>query len=135
MSLEAYLTALPQTVALVEPEAGFPRDRQALAQVVAEADGRGLVGRDSGLTPLLGLAQKAGVPAGGIYRDIDGAGQDPAAIRRFIDQAAFRAGIEGRVIVVGHARPDTLAALTGWTGSPRAATVALAPLSAVLLGQ
>ena len=70
-----------------------------------------------------------------MFRDIDGAGQDRAAIRRFIDQAAFRAGQEGRVILVGHVRAETMAALAEWRLGTRAASVDLAPISAVLKGQ
>ena len=53
-------------------------------------------------------------------------------IRRFLDQAAFRAGQEGSVIMVGRLRPDTITALVIWVSSERVRGVALAPVSAVL---
>jgi polysaccharide deacetylase 2 family uncharacterized protein YibQ len=53
-------------------------------------------------------------------------------IRRYLDRAAFKAAQEGRVVVVGRTRPETVAALLEWTVEGRAATVALAPLTAAL---
>lgn len=135
VALAGYLSAMPETVAAIEAEpGGLQPDRQVAAQVVADlaASGRGLVAFDSGLNPARQLAQREGLPFAEVFRDIDGAGQDAAAVRRFVDQAAFRAGQEGRVVLVGRLRPETLAALADWRDAPRAATVALAPVSAVL---
>ena len=56
-------------------------------------------------------------------------------IRRFVDQAAFRARQESGVILLGRVRPDTISALTLWGNANRAGQVALAPVSAVLTGQ
>jgi hypothetical protein len=81
------------------------------------------------------------VPSATIFRDFDGAGQDAAAIRRFLDQGAFKAGqqagglqeAEGDgVIMMGRLRPDTISALLLWGLQDRAQRVALAPVSAVL---
>ncbi|MFC6759564.1 divergent polysaccharide deacetylase family protein [Sulfitobacter porphyrae] len=52
-------------------------------------------------------------------------------IRRFLDQAAFKAGQEGAVIMLG-LRPDTISALLLWGLQDRANSVALVPVSAVL---
>ena len=56
-------------------------------------------------------------------------------IRRFLDQAVFRAGRDGGVIMVGRLRPDTISALLLWGLQDRAGRVALAPVSAVLTAQ
>jgi polysaccharide deacetylase 2 family uncharacterized protein YibQ len=89
-----------------------------------------------GLDTAQKLAAKAGVPSATVFRDFDSAGQDDAAIRRFLDQAAFRAGQEEvGVIMVGRLRPDTISALLLWGLQDRASRVALAPVSALLTGQ
>jgi polysaccharide deacetylase 2 family uncharacterized protein YibQ len=68
-----------------------------------------------------------------VFRDFDGAGQTPTVMRRFLDQAAFRAGQEGAVIMLGRVQPDTISALLLWGLQDRASRVALAPVSASLL--
>ncbi len=138
VALEGSMAALPESVAVMEATpGGFGIGGQQLAQMIGEIGtaGRGLVAWNQGLNPAARAAAKAGLPAGSIYRDIDGDGQDRAAIGRFVDQAAFRAGQEGRVILLGHARAETLAALGDFTHSSRARSVEVAPLSAVLLGK
>jgi polysaccharide deacetylase 2 family uncharacterized protein YibQ len=138
VSLQAYLDALPETVAVLEAQPGsLQASRPVTAQVIAELarSGRGLIAFDSGLNPARQIAGREGLPVGQVFRDIDGAGQDRAAIRRFIDQAAFRAGQEGQVILIGRVRPETMAALVEWRLTTRAASVALAPVSAVLRGR
>jgi polysaccharide deacetylase 2 family uncharacterized protein YibQ len=82
----------------------------------------------------LRAAEAAGVPAGVIYRDLDAEGQDARVIRRFLDQAAFRARQQSGVVLVGRVRPDTLSALILWGSANRAGDVTLAPVSAVLRG-
>ena len=78
----------------------------------------------------------AAVPSATVFRDFDGAGQNEAAIRRFLDQAAFRAGQEEvGVIMVGRLRPETISALLLWGLQDRASRVALAPVSEVLRGR
>ena len=54
-------------------------------------------------------------------------------MRRFLDQAAFRAAQEeAGVIMMGRVRPDTISALLLWGLQDRASRVALAPVSAIL---
>jgi polysaccharide deacetylase 2 family uncharacterized protein YibQ len=53
-------------------------------------------------------------------------------MRRFLDQAAFRAAQDGSVVMLGRVRPDTISALLLWGLQDRAERVMLAPLSAVL---
>ena len=52
--------------------------------------------------------------------------------RRYLDRAAFKAAQEGRVVVQGTTRPETVQALLEWTVEGRAGSVELAPASAVL---
>ena len=75
------------------------------------------------------------MPAATVFRDFDSADQTPTVIRRFLDQAAFRADQEGGVIMLGRVRPDTISALLLWGLQDRAERVALAPVSALLKSQ
>lgn len=122
---------------LMLTESGF-QERSDLAQQVAEillASGHGVISQPKGLNTGHRLAVKAGVPAGVIFRDVDGAGQDGRAIRRFLDNAAFKARQKEGVIVYGRARPETLQSLIEWSLGNRAKSVSVAPVSAVLLGE
>lgn len=143
IAIEASLAAVPDAVAVMEGDAtGFQARREVADQVGAILldRGYGLVMLPNGLNTAQKLAAKNGVPSATVFRDFDGAGQDAAAIRRFLDQGAFKAGqreaIEGTedesVIMMGRLRPDTISALLLWGLQDRARRVALAPVSAVL---
>ncbi len=130
------LAKLPQVVGILEgSNGGLQGAREVADQVTAilAQSGHGLVTQDKGLNTMPKLARKEGVPADPVFRDFDGKGQSPQVIRRFLDQAAFRAGQEGAVIMLGRLRPDTISALLLWGLQDRAGQVALAPISAVLL--
>lgn len=134
-ALEVWRSRLPEAVAILEGvETGVQGNRPLADQVaaVAASVGYGLVTQNSGLNTVQKLALRDGVPAGVVFRDFDGAGQNPRAIRRFLDQAAFRAGQEGAVIMLGRLRADTISALLSWGLQDRAGRVALAPVSASL---
>ncbi len=132
----ATLANLSEVVGVLEgSNGGLQGSRQVSDQVAAilAQTGHGLVTQDRGLNTMPKLARKSGVPADPIFRDFDSKGQTPQVIRRFLDQAAFRAGQEGSVIMLGRLRPDTISALLLWGLQNRAGQVALAPISAVLL--
>jgi uncharacterized protein len=127
---------MPQVVGVLEGQgAGLQHNRDVSDQVtqILAQGGYGLVSQDKGLNTMPKLAVKEGVPAAPIFRDFDSKGQTPTVIRRFLDQAAFKAGIEGSVIMLGRMRPETISALLVWGLQDRAGQVALAPISAVLL--
>ena len=135
VNLSASLNAVPQAVAVMEGVGiGLQQSRDASDQVAEYllASGHGLVLQSKGLNTAHKLATRSGVPAGLIFRDFDSAGQTPTVIRRFLDQAAFRADQVGSVIMVGRLRPDTISALLLWGLQDRAQRVALAPVSHVL---
>jgi len=145
VAMEVSLSAVPDAVAVMEGDAtGFQDSRQVSEQVAAILGqrGYGLVMLPNGLNTAQRQAARLGVPSATVFRDFDGAGQDAAAIRRFLDQGAFRAGqqaeglgVEGEgngVIMMGRLRPDTISALLLWGLQDRAQRVALAPVSAVL---
>lgn len=135
VTLSAALDAVPEAVAVIEGTGTGLQDTRDVSEQVAQAllaTGHGLLLQSKGLNTAQKMATRAGVPAGLIFRDFDSADQTPTVIRRFLDQAAFRAGVEGGVIMVGRVRPDTISALLLWGLQDRAARVALAPVSAVL---
>ncbi|MDE4096338.1 polysaccharide deacteylase family 2 protein [Phaeobacter gallaeciensis] len=134
-AMEVWLDRVPQALGILEGvETGVQGNRPLADQVsdVARTGGYGLVLQNSGLNTVQKLALRDGVPSGVVFRDFDGAGQNPRAIRRFLDQAAFRAGQEGAVIMLGRLQPDTISALLLWGLQDRASRVALAPVSASL---
>ncbi|GGL64147.1 divergent polysaccharide deacteylase family protein [Wenxinia marina] len=137
VTLEAALAAVPEAVALIDRtgawQSGGGIADQTLARLAGE--GRGFVTISSGLNAGLRAAEAEGVPAEVVYRDLDSEGQDARVIRRFIDQAAFRARQESGVVLLARTRPDTISALNLWGSANRAGQVAQAPLSAVLLAQ
>lgn len=138
VSFETYLARMPEVVAVMDTKASAFQSSRQVARQVAEilgADGLGMITYSKGLNAATQVASREGVPAKLVFREFDNDGQNGAAIQRFLDQAAFRAGQQTGVILVGHARPETLAALLEWGLGNRAATVALAPVSAALLAQ
>ncbi|MCG7626596.1 divergent polysaccharide deacetylase family protein [Epibacterium sp. MM17-32] len=134
-ALPIWFDRLPESVGLLEGvDSGVQGNRPLADQVSAIAAdlGYGLVLQDNGLNTVQKMALRDGVPAGVVFRDFDGAGQDPRAMRRFLDQAAFRAGQEGAVIMLGRLKPDTISALLIWGLQDRASRVELVPVSASL---
>lgn len=138
VNLSVALEKLPDTVAVLDGmKGGLQPSRETADQVttILAGSGHGLVAQAQGLNTMPKLANKAGVPAAAVFRDFDSNGQTEQVIRRFLDQAAFKAGQEGAVIMLGRIRPETIEALLVWGLADRAGKVALAPVSAVLLAQ
>lgn len=136
VSLSAGFDRLTEAVGVLEgPDTGLQGNRNLSGQVVdfAKNTGRGVVMRASGLNTAYKLALRDRVPAALVFRDFDGAGQSPDVMRRFLDQAALRAGQDGTVVMMGRLRPETVRALIAWGLQDRGARVALAPVSAVLM--
>jgi uncharacterized protein len=134
-TFQALDRAVPQAVAVIDRAAGgFGDDRLLASQVVPVigAQGRGLLTYDRGLNAADQVARRDGVPAATIFRRLDADGESIPTIRRYLDRAAFRAAQEGQVVVIGSTRRDTLAAIMQWAVEGRAASVALAPVSATL---
>ncbi len=129
------LDALPEAVAVLDlGEAGLG-NRDATAQMALARlarEGLGAVLIEGGVGGGVAVAEAAGVPAVGILRDLDGAGQDTAAILRQLDDAVRRAGQEGEAVLLARASPGTLQVLDAWIREGRAREVTLAPVSALL---
>ncbi len=136
VAMAAWLERVPQAVAVIEGDGtGLQSSREASAQLapILLETGHGLVMRPNGLDTAQKLIAREGVPSATLFRDFDAQGQDAAAVRRFLDQGAMRAGQqEAGVIMLGRLRADTISGLLIWGLQDRAASVALVPVSAVL---
>ncbi len=135
VSFAALGKRLPQAVAVLDqPVPVFQDNRPLATQVVPilAAQGRGLVTWDAGLNAADQVARRDGLPSATAFRYLDGDGENADTVRRYLDRAAFRAAQEGRVVVIGQTRPETVEALLAWALEGRSASVALAPISAVL---
>jgi hypothetical protein len=136
VAFEAVFALLPQVVGVIDTgEGGLQENRAVTEQAMARlaADGRGAVVPGGGLNMAARAADAAGVPLATFWRDIDADGADAAAIRRVLDQAAFRARQDGEVVLIGRVRAETLSALMLWGSARTVEQVAVAPVSALLL--
>ncbi|WP_397542173.1 divergent polysaccharide deacteylase family protein [Roseovarius salis] len=136
VAMQGYLDAVPEAVAVMEgTDTGLQDSRQATEQLIPilKESGHGLVLFSDGLDTAQKLISRQGVPTVTVFRDFDADGQDATVIRRFLDQAAFKARQEEPgVVMVGRLRAETVSALLLWGLQDRASSVALAPVSAVL---
>ncbi|MEM1410630.1 MAG: divergent polysaccharide deacetylase family protein [Pseudomonadota bacterium] len=136
VAMEAQLRAVPEAVAVLDGTfAGFRGNRGVAGQVaeILSETGHGLVTFSQGLNAASQIATQAGVPVGTVFRDLDDQSQGNTVIRRFLDQAAFRAGQDGQAILVARTKGETISALLIWQQQDRASRVNIAPLSALLL--
>lgn len=134
-TFQSLAAMLPQAVAVMDMAVGGFQDDRPLASLVVpvvKTQGRGLITFNRGLNAADQVARRIDVPAATIFRQLDAAGEDLPLIRRYLDRAAFKAAQEGRVMVLGDTRPETIAALMEWTIEGRASSVTLAPATAVL---
>ena len=135
VAMTAALGAVPEAVGVLEgPESGLQGNKDISDQVteILLASGHGMLWRPNGLDTAQKLAVREGLPSRTIFRDFDSKDQTPTVIRRFLDQAAFKAGQENGVVMVGRVRADTISALLVWGLQDRAQRVAVSPISAVL---
>lgn len=137
-TFQSHAGTLPDAVAVMDlGVGGFQDDRPLATQVVPliKSQGRGLITFDRGLNAADQVARREDVPSATIFRQLDAEGEDAPLIRRYLDRAAFKAAQEGRVMVLGETRPETIAALMEWTVEGRASSVTLAPATAVMAVQ
>lgn len=133
---QALAERLPEAVAVIDPTGGiFQNDRQMAAQIVAilAGQGRGLVTFDQGLNAADQVARRDGLPTTTIFRRIDLENASGPAVKRYLDRAVFRAAQDGHVAVLGELRPEIVEGLLEWSVEGRASTVAVAPISALLV--
>lgn len=149
VAVAAARAALPQALGVLDgaPEpgvggavgggaGGFATDRTALAALLpalAEA-GMGFLAPSGGLNSGIASARRGGVPAMPVPRALDESGEEADAILQALTRASVAAGRDGAVIVVGHARPETIEAIETWRRGNRSDGIVAAPISAVLTG-
>lgn len=135
-AVQGALAQVPSAVAVMEGVGDGLQGSRAVSGRVAQLmlqTGHGLVMLPNGLNTAQSLAKREGVPSVTVFRDFDGDGQTPRVMRRFLDQAAFRARQKGAVVMLGRMRPDTVSSLLLWGLQDRAAVLELVPVSNVLL--
>ncbi|MFY0595996.1 MAG: divergent polysaccharide deacetylase family protein [Cognatishimia sp.] len=135
VNIESQLANVPEAVALMDGfDGGVQENRAVSDQVIAYAlsSGHGVVFQPKGLNTAQKLAVREGVGAVTVFRDFDGSGQSDVVIRRFLDQAAFKARQNEAVLMLGRMQNSTIAALASWALQDRASTVSIAPVSALL---
>jgi hypothetical protein len=135
VTFASHAAAIPFAVGVLDlPEAGFQNNNLLSQQIVTilAGEGYGLVTYERGLNPADQVAQSAGLGAGRVFRVLDAGDESPATIRRYLERAAFKAAQEGRVIVMGRSRGDTIAGVMEWMMAARTEAVTLAPISAAL---
>ncbi|MEC8666681.1 MAG: divergent polysaccharide deacetylase family protein [Pseudomonadota bacterium] len=139
VAAQDWLARMDQVVAVMEAPAADGASALQAGRAIGEqlasilvTSGHGLLLYPQGLDTTRKLASRKGVPAATIFRDLDAEGQNASVIRRFLDNSAFKAGVEGSVILVTRLRPDTIEALLIWGLADRASRVALAPVSHAL---
>jgi len=139
VTLEAAFDILPEAIGYLDlgSNRAIGTDRDATGQLMSElaAAGRGYITLEKGIGASLRAAEVAEVPATSVYRDLDSDGQSAQVIRRFLDQAAFRARQQSGAVLVGRVRPDTISALIMWETANRAGQVAQVPVSMVLMAE
>ncbi|NOX73353.1 MAG: hypothetical protein GXP03_06950 [Alphaproteobacteria bacterium] len=137
-ALSGIFARIPQAVGLVDqPEATLQQSPKLAAQVIAsfEETGHGLLTYDIGLNSTDQKARSAGIYADTVFRVLDSEGENATKIKRYLNRAVLEAGKNGSVIVIGRTYPETVTALFSWALSAKSATISLAPVSAVLLGE
>jgi hypothetical protein len=136
VTYEAVFARLPEIIGMIDTgEGGLQDSREVTEQAMARlaADGRGAVVPGGGLNMATRAAGDAGVPVAILSRSIDPEGADAAAIRRALDQAAFRARQESGEVLLGRVQAETLSALMLWGTGGGVERVEVAPVSALLL--
>ena len=135
VTFQSHFASLPSALGVIDlPQKGFQDDR-ALSQNIVETlkgAGYGLVTFDRGLDPAAQVAKREGVRQAMVFRTLDAEGENVPTVRRYLDRAAFKAAQLGSVVVFGSTRPDTVQGLIEWAAEGRAATVVMAPISAVM---
>lgn len=135
VAFQSMAQGLPEAVAVMDIDGSLFQNNRPVASLVVpvvEAQGRGLLTWDVGLNAADQVARRDDVPAAVVFRDLAASGEDGAAIQRILGRAIFKAGQDGRVAVAATASPGLVATLLEWTVEGKAASVALAPVSAVL---
>ncbi|PYF12714.1 polysaccharide deacetylase 2 family uncharacterized protein YibQ [Rhodobacter viridis] len=133
VALAAWHQAVPQAIALVEPETPVLQGNARLvtqAEKALGAEGMGYVTQPGAI----GVKATRDTPREGIFRVLDTQRDKASVITRTLGRAAFEATKDGSTVVMLSAWPESVAGLTAWA-SEDGAKYNLAPLSALLKAQ
>jgi len=135
VAFDAWHRALPEAVALVEPERPVLQVSSRLvnqAVKVLGAEGMAYVTQAIGIEGAAQIARNAGLPQASVWRVLDGRRDKAPVIERTLSRAAFEASRKGGVVVMLSAWPESVAGLSQWLAEA-GGTVSAAPLSAMAL--
>ena len=138
VAYQAYVSAIPEAIGILGGSTSEIQRSSLVAQHVAallKADGRGMITYDQGLNPGRRAAEKLGVPTAAIERVYGTAEDNSGTLTRELDRAAFTAGQRGRLVIAIPSTPEAVTGLVAWAAGAGASGVAIAPISAVMLGQ
>ena len=114
----AWIEDFPDALGVIDPPSGDARRGRSLAPALIPLLSDlelALVASERGLSPLLSTARQGGVAHLGIYRSLDAAEGDAAALGRILERVAFEALRHDRLAVIARADdPETRAALATW---------------------
>lgn len=136
VAYQSFTAALPDSVALVgRPGSAMVKGGLAADHVTAllADDGRGLITYDAGLNDGRRAAQKAGVPNAVIEKLLSASDDNSGTVGRELDRAAFMAAQKGASVVALPSTPEAVTSLVAWATGPSAKSVAVAPVSAVMM--
>ncbi|MBS0563099.1 MAG: divergent polysaccharide deacetylase family protein [Proteobacteria bacterium] len=136
VAYQDFAATLPDSVALVgRPGSTMLEGGRAAEHVAAllAADGRGLITYDAGLNDGRRAAEKAGLPNAVIEKLLDKKDDNEGTVRRELDRAAFMASQKGATVVALPSTPEAVTSLVAWATGPQAKSVAIAPVSAVMM--
>lgn len=135
-AVSAYFDVLNQSVALMDPLDARIQSNRSLLQPVLGAirnTGHGLITYDRGLNTAQQAAKRESIPAATVFRVLDADLEEAPKIKRYLDRAAFAANQDGAVVLVGRSYPDTVQALVEWSLEKKDASIAIVPVSAIML--
>ncbi|MEM9434093.1 MAG: divergent polysaccharide deacetylase family protein [Pseudomonadota bacterium] len=135
VALSGYFDVLDEAVAVMNaPGTRSQSNRALMGSVIGvlKGSGHGLITYSGGLNSAQQSARREGVPQTAVFRVLDAEQEPVAKIKRYLERAAFNANRDGSVVVLGHARSDTLSALLEWRLERKSAALALGPVSSVM---
>ena len=137
-ALDVMFNNIPNAIGLLDSAQGNIQKKGRIAGAIVDNfvdTGHGLVTYAKGLNSIDREARAAGVRTAKVARTLDANSENKSLITRYLDRVSLDAGRDGSAIVLGTTAKDTVAALAGWVLSSKGQSVALAPVSAILLGK
>lgn len=137
VAYQGYISAVPEAIGLLGGSTSEIQRSSLVAQHIAAllaADGRGMITFDQGLNPGRRAAEKLGVPTAAIERVFGQAEDNTGTLGRELDRAAFTTAQRGQLVIAIPSTPEAVTGFIAWASGPGAADLAIAPISAVMLG-